>query len=492
MVPEVEKLEESAIVENGSDSIGEPMEHIEENKPKRIYKIRLEGAALLISFAINLSSAVFQNQVLYQSCIVVFKYNDTVCNDIGTGKVNSDPQLKAIENIVQPFSSKIFMAESLVQAIIPAFIVLFIGAWSDKFGRKPALLGTSSGYVCFFVIKMIIAAVSLKQNVNPWIYIVASIPVSLSGGLCAILSAVYCYVADLTTYYERPYKMCLMSGIIALGELLGQLLSSYVYNASNACVVFAVSAAAQILAIIYIVFVINESVPKEQLSSGSKLRGFFDWGLLVEMFKTTLKKRPHFERATIWCILLPVTAITFDSAGTGNVFFLFARGKFGWTVQTFTTFNAINIVIDFVGAVAGIFILQKFLGATQTTMTLLAFGCYVVQSAFYAGAAAPWCLYVGMGVSFLLGIATPMGQSMLSNTVPPCDIGKVFALMTGLGAIAPLIASPLYTLVYNPTLATYPGAYNLISLGLYTLCFLSIGFVHIAEFYYPNVNKIRN
>lgn len=56
MVPEVEKLEESAIVENGSDSIVEPMEHIEENKPKRIYKIRLEGAALLISFAINLSS----------------------------------------------------------------------------------------------------------------------------------------------------------------------------------------------------------------------------------------------------------------------------------------------------------------------------------------------------------------------------------------------------------------------------------------------------
>lgn len=53
--------------------------------------------------------------------------------------------MKAIENIVQPFSSKIFMAESLVQAIIPAFIVLFIGAWSDKFGRKPALLGTSSG-----------------------------------------------------------------------------------------------------------------------------------------------------------------------------------------------------------------------------------------------------------------------------------------------------------------------------------------------------------
>lgn len=47
----------------------------------------------MLFFDLKPSGAVFQNQVLYQSCIVVFKYNDTVCNDIGTGKVNSDPQV---------------------------------------------------------------------------------------------------------------------------------------------------------------------------------------------------------------------------------------------------------------------------------------------------------------------------------------------------------------------------------------------------------------
>lgn len=61
--------------------------------------------------------------------------------------------------------------------------------------------------------------------------------------------------------------MCLMSGIIALGNLLGQLASSYLYDASNASVVFAVAAGAQIIAVVFIVFVIKESVKKERLSS---------------------------------------------------------------------------------------------------------------------------------------------------------------------------------------------------------------------------------
>lgn len=47
----------------------------------------------MLFFDLKPSGAVFQNQVLYQSCIVVFKYNDTICNDIGTGKANSDPQV---------------------------------------------------------------------------------------------------------------------------------------------------------------------------------------------------------------------------------------------------------------------------------------------------------------------------------------------------------------------------------------------------------------
>lgn len=45
----------------------------------------------------------------------------------------------------------------------------------------------------------------------------------------------------------------------------------------------------------------------------SKCRGFFDWQLLIDVMKTTFKKRPNFERLTIWCLLLPVTAVTFDT-----------------------------------------------------------------------------------------------------------------------------------------------------------------------------------
>lgn len=37
------------------------------------------------------------------------------------------------------------MARSLLESIIPAIVSLFIGPWSDKFGRRPIVLTTFTG-----------------------------------------------------------------------------------------------------------------------------------------------------------------------------------------------------------------------------------------------------------------------------------------------------------------------------------------------------------
>lgn len=72
---------------------------------------------------------------------------------------------------MQSFASKIFMAESLVQAIIPAFLALFIGSWSDKFGRKPVMLVTGFGkfsnvFLTFYNTHSIFFFVSLTHDLK--------------------------------------------------------------------------------------------------------------------------------------------------------------------------------------------------------------------------------------------------------------------------------------------------------------------------------------
>lgn len=55
--------------------------------------------------------------------------------------------IKRIEIEVQPYVAKILMARSLLESIIPAIVSLFIGPWSDKFGRRPIVLTTFTGIV---------------------------------------------------------------------------------------------------------------------------------------------------------------------------------------------------------------------------------------------------------------------------------------------------------------------------------------------------------
>lgn len=55
-----------------------------------------------------------------------------------------------LEAKLETYASKIFMARAVLESIIPAFISVLIGPWSDKFGRRPILLSTFCGERSFF------------------------------------------------------------------------------------------------------------------------------------------------------------------------------------------------------------------------------------------------------------------------------------------------------------------------------------------------------
>lgn len=53
--------------------------------------------------------------------------------------------LQKIEGEVQEYASTITMVSSILEATVPAIVSLFLGPWSDKFGRRPILLSTFTG-----------------------------------------------------------------------------------------------------------------------------------------------------------------------------------------------------------------------------------------------------------------------------------------------------------------------------------------------------------
>lgn len=97
-------------------------------------------------FVLSNSGTVFQNQIIFQTCTDVFKFNETECVLLGTQ--NGTNVTEAIEKLVQPYAARFFMARTIVESLLPALVSLFIGPWSDKFGRKPLIVSTLIGK-CF-------------------------------------------------------------------------------------------------------------------------------------------------------------------------------------------------------------------------------------------------------------------------------------------------------------------------------------------------------
>lgn len=86
---------------------------------------------------------MFQNQIIYQTCTEIFEFNKSECVLLGTQNGTNETQL--IEKVVQPYAAKIFMARTIIESLIPAFASMFIGPWSDKFGRRPVIISTYVG-----------------------------------------------------------------------------------------------------------------------------------------------------------------------------------------------------------------------------------------------------------------------------------------------------------------------------------------------------------
>ncbi|TMW39406.1 hypothetical protein DOY81_015514, partial [Sarcophaga bullata] len=66
------------------------------------------------------------------------------------------------------------MARSLLESIIPAIVSLFIGPWSDKFGRRPIVLTTFTGYLAGSIILTTLTYISTKVAISPWVFLLSS------------------------------------------------------------------------------------------------------------------------------------------------------------------------------------------------------------------------------------------------------------------------------------------------------------------------------
>lgn len=428
-------------------------------------KSYIEIPIALLIFSFQLQAPVFTNLIMFRTCYVTLGQNITECALLGTG--STDSNIEKLEALVEPHAAFIAMAQNLPASIISAILGLFLGTWSDKFGRKPILILTIAGYTVSMIITTIL---STLNDTSPWYFIINTIPVILTGGLSAFLTVTLSYVADITNKSNRGLRMGIFEVTFASGVLLGTIMSSYVYKWVGYVGIFVVSTGCMGLALLFTIFILVESLQETQTEG--MFRNIFETEHVKVMFNTAVRSRPnHLRTIILFCIAI-VSIFLFASLSDGGIIFLFFRKKFNWTIKEYTRYSSVRDFLSIIGTFGGIYGLHKILKIEEMVLVLLGL-LSVFNGAIIQGLATlDSTLYFGAALRCLGGVTSPMIRSFLSKITPHDEIGKIFAMMVMTENILALTGPPIYTEIYNKTINTNPGIFNFVTASVFLVAII--------------------
>ncbi|GBP07904.1 hypothetical protein EVAR_78064_1 [Eumeta japonica] len=414
-----------------------------------------------------------------RTCINTLDRPENKCILLLTSGTKSN-ETQQLENEVQQYVTIVTMVYTVAGAVLPAIMSLFLGSWSDKYGRKPLLTWPVLGITASSFLTVLFGAL---RGLGPWWYIITVVPTSVSGGSTAFFTGAFCYLSDITTESERSFRITFLQTGLLAGTIVGTLASPYLLQLIGSIPLLSMVAVAHTLAYVYSLVWIRESV---KISKKGKFSSIFDASLVKELMKTCIKKRSNRDRTIIYLLII---CCTFSIPFTISLDYMYTRNKLQWSLETFSIFSVVNTLMVITGSLVGVTILQKVLKINDMWLALLAYLSSMVDYFIKAFAILTWQMYVGASISMFSGLANPLIRSTLSKLLPPQELGKIFTLLSILNSIVqimvPLVLSPLY----SATLNDFPGSIYIVSAGIYAMVSIVLCCAKYYMWRYPSTPK---
>lgn len=298
-----------------------------------------------------------------------------------------------------------------------------LGNLSDRFGRRAVILSSLLGSGLDYLL------LALAPTL-PWFFLGRVI----AGVTSANITASSAYIADVSPPEKRAANFGLVSVAFGLGFIAGPALGG-ILGAYGLRVPFYAAAGLTLLNWFYGLFVLPESLPKEQ-------RRAFDWkranpvGSLV-----ALRRHPEILGLTETYFLIQLAHMVFPS-----IWVLYTGYRYGWTPRdvgwSLALVGAMSVVIQ--GWLARKLIPK--IGERKAIVIGLANAS--IFFAAYGLAPEGWMIYVLIFLGSFGGIAMPAVQGLVSRCVPINEQGAVQGALSSLGSLAgivgPLLATGLF------------------------------------------------
>src|ERR1700674_1095276 len=298
-----------------------------------------------------------------------------------------------------------------------------LGAWSDRFGRRPVILISCFGLSIDYVFMAL--APSLR-----WLLVGRII----SGITTSNVSTAFAYVTDVTKPEERAKPFGLISAAFGLGFVIGPAVGGWLGN-MNLRFPFWAAPALSLGNALYGYFVLPESLPPERRAKSA-------WQMANPMGALTLL-RSHRELAGL-SVVVTLYYLAHNSLPT--MWALYTEYRYAWSRRDVGLSLA---VVGFCAAVVSGVLVGPFVkrfGKRQSLLSGLFFGTLGFTG--FAIATRGWMLMAVIPFIALWGIAAPAMQSLMSRHVAPSSQGKLQGAINSLRAITGMAGPVLFTQIF--------------------------------------------
>jgi DHA1 family tetracycline resistance protein-like MFS transporter len=322
-----------------------------------------------------------------------------------------------------------------------------LGAWSDRFGRRPIILISCFGLSIDYIFMAL--APSLR-----WLFVGRLI----SGITTSNVATAFAYVTDVTKPEERAKPFGLISAAFGLGFVIGPAVGGWLGN-MNLRFPFWAAAALSLGNAMYGYFVLPESLPPERRAKSA-------WHMANPMGSLRLLSS-NVELAGLAAVM---TLYYLAHNSLPSMWALYTEYRYAWSRRD------VGLSLAVVGVcaalVSGVLVgpLVKRFGERRSVISGLLFG--TIGFAGFALATRGWMLMAVIPFIALWGIAAPAMQSLMSRHVDPTGQGKLQGAINSLRAITgmagPVLFTQIFAVAISPRYAIHlPGApYHLAALLL--------------------------
>lgn len=303
-----------------------------------------------------------------------------------------------------------------------------LGAWSDRFGRRPVILISCLGLGLDYIFMALAPTLT-------WLFVGRLI----SGITASNVSTAFAYITDVTPPAERAKKFGFLGAAFGVGFVIGPAVGGILGHYSLRAPFWA-AALLSLANFLYGLFVLPESLPPEKRAKSA-------WHMANPLGSLTLLRSQRELSGLSVVVFLYYLA----HQSLQNVWVLYTEYRYGWNTRSVGISLALVGVCAVVvsGGLVGPYV--KRFGERFSLVSGLFYG--------FLGFAGFGLAWRGAGalsaIPFiaLWGVAGPAMQSLMSQRVDASSQGKLQGAVNSLRALTGMAGPLLFTQVFSAAIA---------------------------------------